>query len=272
MVSDQSRLLADGHVHIYGQFDRARMFRTALRNFREVAAARGLRDGDWKGCLLFTESARDSVFAELSASAGREVAPGWVVHREEEGECLRVTHREDGSLLLIGGFQVATVEDLEVLAIGTTQRVPDGQEFGKTIEAVRATGAFPVIPWGFGKWSLSRGARVRQVIEQSQPGSIAFGDNGGRLGLFARPALLDSAAQAGFAIVPGTDPLPFPGQELRVGSNGFEIGSEISGGPAARIRAALAGAPASLKGYVRLTSVPAFVFTQVRMQMKKRLG
>jgi hypothetical protein len=272
MVSDQSRLLADGHVHIYGQFDRAAMFRTALRNFSNVAAARGLREGGWMGCLLFTESARDSVFAELAASEGREVAPGWVVHRQEESECLRVIHREHGSLLLIGGFQVATVEDLEVLAIGTTQRVPDGQEFGKTIAAVRATGAFPVIPWGFGKWSLNRGVRVRQVIEQSPRGSIAFGDNGGRLGMFARPALLDVAAQAGFPIVPGTDPLPFPGQELRVGSNGFEVGSETAGGPAARIRAALAGSPAALKGYVSLTSAPAFVLTQVRMQMKKRLG
>jgi hypothetical protein len=182
---------------------------------------------------------------------------------------------DDGrALTLVSGFQVATSEDLEVLAIGTRERVADGQTFDRSLAQVRASGAFPVIPWGFGKWTLQRGQLIGRLVQSASPGELAFGDNGGRIAGLPAPRLLKLAASRGFAILPGTDPLPFPDQVDRVGSSGFMLpGVDLEGtAPAAAIKRALCAAGQDADGYLALTGPVAFALTQARMQIRKRLG
>jgi hypothetical protein len=272
MVKAPPDLLVDGHVHLYGCFQPADLLDAAAANFAAHARRAGIEA--WRGVLLLTESRKDAVYEELARSGTAKGKPlgAWTVQATEEAESLRLIHRDGRELIVLSGFQVATREDLEVLAIGTTTRVPDGQEFFETYRQVRASGAFPVIPWGFGKWTLQRGQTVRRLIESSLPTDVAFGDNGGRISGLPMPSLLKAAAARGFAILPGTDPLPFADQAARVGTSGFVLrGVEPGVRPAAAIRQALAHA-GSAAGYVALTGALSFAVTQARMQIRKRLG
>lgn len=270
MSNAQPALLVDGHVHFYACFDADALLDAAVHTFGRRAQVAGL--AHWRPVLLLTESRRDAVFEELAAHGtykGRALAR-WRVEPTAEPEALRAV--ADGQeLLIVAGYQVATREDLEVLAIGTRQRVPDGLEFFDTYAKVRATGAFPVVPWGFGKWSLQRGQIIRRLMETATPGEVAFGDNGGRIAGLPMPSLLELAAGRGFAVLPGTDPLPFPDQGRRVGTSGFIVDADEGAAPIASIKSALARQGAT-SGYLSLTSPVAFVMAQARMQIRKRLG
>lgn len=218
--------------------------------------------------MLFTESARDDAFDALEAS--RDFG-GWWVAPTAERESLRLVREGGDRLTIISGFQVATREGLEVLAIGTRQRVNDRLSFVDSLRAVQDSGATAVIPWGFGKWSLGRGRIVRDALRNAQPGDFVLGDNGGRPQI-GEPKLLREGRERGFQIWPGTDPLPFPSASGRAGAYGFVLGDMPDDDmPAAAIRARAASNHATPARFGRGSNVFEFAVSQVRMQLRKRL-
>jgi hypothetical protein len=97
------------------------------------------------------------------------------------------------------------------------------------------------------------------------------GDNGGRLALSTRPRLLRFGERAGLKILPGTDPLPFAGQEARVGAYGMLIpGWESGDRPLERLVARLAELSHSPQEFGGLTGMTSFVKLQIAMQLRKR--
>ncbi|HWW19821.1 MAG TPA: hypothetical protein VNZ06_03365, partial [Steroidobacteraceae bacterium] len=149
--------------------------------------------------------------------------------------------------------------------------VPDGLAMRPTLERVAASGAFPVIPWGFGKWWLRRGELVRRQLTLFAPQSLALGDNGGRLANAPRPTLFQRAEQQGFAVLPGTDPFPFPGQEARVGSYGFVLENwHRSDQPVEELLQRLRALSGTPRCFGRLTNPLRFAISQVRMQVRMR--
>jgi hypothetical protein len=264
-------LFVDGHVHIHPCFDIGGFFASAQRNLRKAALAKGCAEGEWQGALLLAESGAVRAFERLRE--GRDSLPAGIrIEPTRDEACLRV--RVDGSmpLYLIAGRQVATTSGVEVLSLFTRDIVPDGLGFEDAMERSCATGGLTAIPWGFGKWSLARGNLVRAQLHARPPGSIALGDNGGRLSFGPPPVLFGEAATLGFAVLPGSDPFPFASQVSRVGTFGFRIDDWDDGedAPATALLGKLRGRKASPDYFGRLTGPVEFLVSQVRMQYHNR--
>ena len=190
-------VLVDAHVHMHECFDVARVFDAAAANF--AAAARGLageRDAatapsayDAVLCLVECRGQQflDRVRARRTGRVWRGSHGFWEVEPGCEPETL-VVRRGSTRLKLIAGRQLVTSERLEVLALGTTAPLPDGEPIETTLSSVRDTGAAAVLPWGVCKWLGARGAVVARVLADPKWQHVFLGDNGNRLELGPDPA------------------------------------------------------------------------------------
>jgi hypothetical protein len=194
----------------------------------------------------------------------------WSAGRTREAESILVTGPDTVPLVVIGGRQLVTREGVEVLALMTARDFPHGLELADTLRLVRQDGAIAVLPWGFGKWTFERGAAVTSVLRAST--DVFVGDNGGRWRLLLTPEMFALARSRSIAILPGSDPLPFPSQVNRAGAFGFVVPRAIDlDHPSRDLRHWLRSQTAQPRSYGRLESAVPFVLNQVRMQWRKRL-
>jgi len=262
-------LLVDAHVHIYDCYDLDLLFDTAVRNFTRAASGLGLDNVPRDHMLLLTETANDHYFDALAS--GARSPRRWRAERTDEPAVLKLVLAGQPSLWLVAGRQIATREDLEILALGTTERFPDGQPMNDSLAAVDRAAAITALPWGFGKWWGPRGIIIDRLMSAQRSRPLYSGDNGGRLGLSTRPRLLKVGEQRGHKVLPGTDPLPFPGQESRVATFGMVIADwNPAGRPLEQLVARLAALPQSPRKFGGLTGLLPFVKLQIAMQLRKR--
>ena len=80
----------------------------------------------------------------------------WIFQKTNE-PCTLLTKRADRELLVVAGRQVVTLENLEILVLGTNRKLQDGLSIEKTMKLARTEGLIHVIPWGAGKWLFKRG-------------------------------------------------------------------------------------------------------------------
>ncbi|WP_423822045.1 hypothetical protein V5738_17155 [Salinisphaera sp. SPP-AMP-43] len=207
----------DAHVHLHGCFSPQRFLDAAAANFEQAAAHLGLPPHT-PGMLLFTQTTDRDAFGGLRPGAlGR-----WRLSATAESISLAAERAEAPLLILTAGRQIATAEGLELLALGAAGPFEDGQPIDHTIDEVRRRGGLPVLPWGFGKWWFGRGRVVRRIIHDRQRFPLLFlGDNAGRPTIAPRPSLLTEGEHRCRSVLPGTDPLPLPAEEAKVGRLAF---------------------------------------------------
>ena len=210
----QPMLPVDGHVHFHALDRVVATLNAAAENFQ----VHGQRDSGLLGILLLAQSSRERVFEALREQ--RSCGPWTIRASSGEDESLRAHHR-DRSIVVVCGRQIRCESGLEVTALGTTEIFPDGLPLEEAIREVQARGALVSLPWGFGKWLGARGDVVRDSLRRHPPGSLAICDNGSRLAMSGRPALVRQCGERGYPILPGTDPFPFGSDYLRAGSFGF---------------------------------------------------
>lgn len=265
-------LFVDAHAHIHACFEPGRFFDAAAANLAAVAArlAPGVTS---TGVLILTESGGDNAFGALRARAdqGADVAlGGWAVTAGADGISLRV-ERAGRSLVLVAGRQVACREDLEVLMLGTTQRMDDGGPIADALARGREWGALRVIPWGAGKWFFARGRMLTELVAQADASDFFLGDEGGRPVFWPRPRHFDVAARYGIRMLPGTDPLPFPDEIGRAGGFGAVLRGQLDPAcPGTSLLALLRNPATALTPYGKLETPLRFVRHQVGMQILKR--
>ncbi|MBU0664981.1 MAG: hypothetical protein KJ990_10610 [Proteobacteria bacterium] len=124
---------------------------------------------------------------------------------------------------VVAGHQVVTMENIEVLALFVRQGLPNGLSLHETVDRVKELGGIPVLPWGVGKWFGKRGKIIKEFLVNHEKGNLFLGDNGGRPCFWPTPNLFNLAEKTGVVVLPGSDPLPFPSEALRVGSFGFSL-------------------------------------------------
>lgn len=259
-------LLIDGHVHVYPCFDAGRLLQAARVNF-DYALGRSAKAPGAFRALFLTETARDHWFRE--AAAGRVKMPGWSLRPTEEPVSL-VARSDDGAeVCMVAGRQVAAAGGLEVLALGIDAELADGRSMEETLDAVRAAGALAVIPWGVGKW-LGRRGRVVDGLIRARARDFLLGDNGGRPWCWPEPRQFKEAEAQGSLVLPGSDPLPFAGEESRAGSCGALLDTDIPGRrPAAEIIELIRSRSRVLVPFGRRETFFRFARNQVAMQIVK---
>ncbi|MFO0452329.1 MAG: hypothetical protein ACK52I_27350 [Pseudomonadota bacterium] len=234
-------VLADAHVHLHDCADPAVLLEAAARNFRTHAPRER-----WTGALLLAETAGRSWFDEVRRANGAVAGP-WRVERGSDEDTL-VAACGRARLAIVAGCQGVAAERVEVLALLTRERIPDGLTLDATIAAALGSGGIAVLPWGVGKWLGARGRRVIAALESWAGQPVYAGDNASRPWPWPEPAAFEVARRAGRAVLPGTDPLPLRGAERRVGSYGVRI--EAIAATATVLRALLAGgAPPALHAF-----------------------
>jgi len=264
-------LFVDAHVHIYDVYDLDALFDSAVENFGRAARAAGVAELPRESMLLLTETARDHAFDALAS--GERSPARWRIATTAEPAVLRAYLDPQTSIWLVAGRQVATREDLEVLALGTTRRFPDREPIEVSLAASEESAALTALPWGFGKWWGARGGIIERLMRAPRKSAIFLGDNGGRLSMSTRPRLFRVGERSGLKVLPGTDPLPFRGQERRVGSFGMMLPDwDSRGRPLEQLTARLRAAPATPREFGGLTGIIPFVKLQIAMQMRKRRG
>ena len=213
--------LVDAHVHIYGCFQPTEVLDSAAANFKRAAVS-WPQDGPSAGMLLLSESAGHHWFAEQAAAGGAELG-GWRLSLLAEESVTLAARRGDEMLYIVAGRQLVSEEGLEVLALMSSAQLPDGLPLRRLLEEVAAAGAVAVIPWAVGKWLGRRGRLLTALLEDAAAPAFYLGDNGGRPLFWRNPGHFRRAARAGIPVLPGSDPLPLPGEATRVGSYGFAL-------------------------------------------------
>jgi hypothetical protein len=139
------------------------------------------------------------------------------------------------------------------------------------LDAIRAAGAIPVLPWGVGKWLGARGRIVADVLRSSPPRSVCIGDNGGRWRALPAPLQFALAAQRGIVILPGSDPLPLAHDVRRVCSYVCTLEGAIDpGAPGRSIIESLAGLALSPAPRGSRVGLVTFVRNQVALRLSRR--
>jgi hypothetical protein len=223
-VTNAGTWLVDAHVHLHGSFPLAEALAIADQQFRRAARALSLGEG-WAGCIMLAENEGEARFRRLQHQGLGPEGGEWSVRPTAEEISLLVCRADEPRFVLVAGRQVATADRLEVLTPGRAEPIADGSSLEKAIDLAAADNAMAIIPWGFGKWWAQRGDRLARLI--SKPGGRRFflGDNGGRPQGFPPPPLLRTAGRRGIWNLPGSDPLPLPGEPGRIGSYGFLVPS-----------------------------------------------
>lgn len=270
MIPDVSRAASggwpiDGHVHFHRPELVAPTLDAAAANFRAAGRPRGRL----LGALLMTQAAREQVFEHLEGASN---VGGWQIERLSAEPQSVIACKDDAAIVIVCGRQVRAQGGLEVLALGTRTTFADGRPFNDTLQAVRASDAFTVLPWGFGKWLGQRGTDVADALKRSGREHVAVGDNGSRLKTAPMPALLATSEQQGYRVIPGSDPFPFAKDYRRVGRFGFLVEADVDPkAPWHSVRTWLESQQRSPRRYGAPSAPVRFVFNQVGIQFYNRL-
>lgn len=264
-------LFVDAHAHFHRAFELPAFLSAAARNISEAAIDRGVAAERTVGVLLLAEGRHEGAFARLQAAAG-SVTGHWSIHATAEPESLLIREAARLVLIAIAGRQIVTSEGVEVLGLLSTEPFADGGSLTDTVTEIERAGAVPVLPWGFGKWVMRRGALVRSLL-RSGSRRIFLGDNGGRLGTGRTPPLLMEARRLAMPVLPGSDPLPFRDEQTRIATFGFVADVTLDEEwPAKGLRAWLHSLDVQPPTYGQLQTLGPFAWNQLRMQWRKRLA
>lgn len=255
----------DAHVHFHDTMRVAPTLDAAADNFK----AAGRRVDGLLGVLLLTQAKTEQVFEKLLDTP--RVGDWHLQPASAEPETV-IARRGRESIAVVCGRQLRTAEGLEVLALGTRERFPDGRTLAGAIASVQDSGAVAVLPWGFGKWLGGRGRRIAETFSSGAPERLFAGDNGGRIGSLPMPRLLRKSAAQGFRVLPGSDPFPFAGDHRRVGTFGFMASTELPlSAPWRALRSWLVGNTGSPAPYGRGCNPLRFALNQIGIQLYRRL-
>lgn len=263
----RGRTLVDGHVHLHRCHEIDVALDTALSNLDLARSALGL--STHTPDVLWLVEGRDEGGAErLLAQRGRR----WDVDASDDA-CVRLTRCGDGRrITVILGRQVRTMEDLEVLIVGTLQPFDSLRSLDATVEAGLEQEALVMLPWAFGKWVGSRGRAVTAAYERYAPMGLRLADTAARNRFLAAPSSFARSVADRHPVLAGSDPFPFPDQLRVIGSYGFVLEdiSPDAGWP--ELHRAVASLNEQPRRFGRVLGTAGFVRLQWKMQMRKRFG
>lgn len=259
-----AELCVDAHVHLYPFMSVTSVLNAAERNLIAVDAAAG-RGGPRDGLLVVADPEGVRGYERLAADDSGD----WE-RTEVNGASITFRRRNGRTMTAVRGQQLISREGLEVLGTGYGTRLPSGLSLPETVRRIRAAGGLSILAWGVGKW-LGRRGRVLDALIASEAGApdVMLADNAGRPRFWSRVPQFEAAAERGMRVLAGTDPLPLPGEERRVGSYGFRVSMPREAGESMidALRRALESPEVPLEIVGRQIGAGGFVATQLRLRL-----
>ena len=231
------RIHLDAHAHVYPFHDLPRLLLAALDRMprRAPTDQRVLALAERADCAFFQALAQDEI--RLPGDRWRVVA--W----DPDGG-VKLRHLPDHrDVWILAGRQIVSSERIEVCALFSDEPIPDGQPARDVVRAILANGGLPALDWAPGKWLFGRGRLVRELVAEFPPAELVLVDTSLRPLGWPAPRLYAQARRAGRAVLAGSDPLPFAGEEDVAGSYHCTISIPALTDPAqivAPLKAALA--------------------------------
>jgi len=211
--------LLDTHLHLYPTYDLSHAFNTLLDRSTGLGeqVSRAACLAERHDCQYF-ERLRD----------GDIKLDGFVLECPEENEISLIRDKDGLSLAVLPGRQVITRENIEILALACPEMIDDGQPALDIIFQLNQLNRIPVLTWSPGKWFGKRGELVKRLINELDKQDFLIGDTTLRPYGWPTPRLMKRAQDIGFAIVAGSDPLPFSGEESWLGAYYTVVESETA--------------------------------------------
>ena len=206
------RIHLDAHAHVYPFHDVPRLLLAALDHMPRLAPTdlRVLCLAERFDCSFFQSLAQDEI--QLPGDRWRVVA--W-----DPAGGVKIRHLPDHrDVWILAGRQIVSSERIEVCSLFCDAPIPDGAPARDVIRDVLARGGLPALDWAPGKWLFGRGALVRRLAKEFSPSQLALIDTSLRFAGWPAPRLYSAARRQGRALLAGSDPLPFPGEEDLAGS------------------------------------------------------
>ena len=267
-------IITDAHAHIYPCYNLDDFISSAFRNF--FTGPHNPADQGKTAVLFLTETTGNNYFELLR---GRKIhadnngqSEAWTAHNTDEQGSLRINHGAfpDKEIILISGQQVVTEEKLEVLAIACHSNQIDGIPLKDTVRSISSGDGIVILPWGVGKWLGQRGRILDHFIATESCSLLFLGDNGSRPYFWPVSRLERCRKTKKTRLLSGTDPLPLPGEERRIGTFGSIIhGSIDSLKPVKTLKAILSDPETEITDYGDLQSSLSFLKQQVALRMAR---
>jgi hypothetical protein len=206
------KIVADTHVHIYSCYDLHKFSSMLEQNLKKVGAGQTIRLG------FLTERSDCNFFDDIKSGNEKIISEcGNIQLGPDESSLIR----DNGSgekCILLPGRQVVAKERIEILALATTAKIPDGMQAVDIVTMILDNGGVPVVAWAPGKWFGERGNVVRSLLDGFNPARLLIGDSSMRPTIWAEPFIMREARKQGYRIIAGSDPLPFAGEESMAGT------------------------------------------------------
>lgn len=201
------RLHLDAHAHVYPFHDVPRLMRAALDHMPRIAPS-DLR------VLGLAERADCSFFQALAQDEIRLPGDQWRIVAWDPAGGVKIRHLPDHrDLWILAGRQIVSAERIEVCSLFSDAPIDDGAPARDILRAILAAGGLPALDWAPGKWLGARGALVRQLVAEFPPAQMVLIDTSLRFRGWPAPRLYAQARKQGRAVLAGSDPLPFAGEE-----------------------------------------------------------
>ncbi|MBN2301630.1 MAG: hypothetical protein JXN60_03840 [Lentisphaerae bacterium] len=214
-------VIADTHFHMYPCYN----LDSSLRYLWKNLSSHGYADAQKAAFLVERHDCH--FFDELAAGAVKtnEIESQSIL----ESACLCIKFGDcSDDMLVFAGRQIVTAERIEILGLTMISSVPDGLSANETVAAILESSGTPVLAWAPGKWLFKRAAVVEKLFEEFAPGQLLVGDTALRPIIWAEPVLMRKARLSGFTVVAGSDPLPFAGEETRMGGYATMLRGQIN--------------------------------------------
>jgi hypothetical protein len=209
-----SILIADTHVHFYPCYDPKVALDTLRSNLADIddRAVCGAFLAERHDCHFFREF-QQRILPHLSPKVQAQCQEDFILLREKGWP----------DLYIFPGRQVITRERVEILSLTSDTLIPDGLPAQDVLSEISSAGGLPVISWAPGKWFFGRKKVVKDLLDSNRPGTLLVGDTTLRPVGWLQPVLMRYANNKGFAIVAGSDPLPFTGEEKNMGQYAIRL-------------------------------------------------
>ncbi len=268
----RTTLAIDGHVHLYSVFDLNLAVEAGRKNLITNANKTKELINPVIPIWLLVERSDTNFFEKFTTDYRGEKKNGLDFVKAADNLTIEVKQANETILYIFAGRQLITKENLEVLSLISDFTIGDKDtSMDEVIQAVKQVGGLPTLNWAPGKWFFNRGKVIARQIQDRENREIFFGETTLRHTLWPKPALLKQAEGKGFRVIAGSDPLPFPGEEKRIGSFGFVLEGDFDPGkPAASVRRALADSQPPITLIGKRNNIFTFARRQYKIMAEKK--